>query len=180
MSERTKKDILAAYNGLIRKIDMDKLSVEMIANEAGISRATFYRHFKDKYDVMNYNYKLLLDELSDPKNSSSYQDLYEKLYRHGRTKLKFLRKAFNTQGINSLIDYIATYSQEIAEEITRQNRGGNGFTETERLQFDVYTIGIATMYKRWIFDQYNLTSEEAAKALYEMMPESLRDMWWVE
>lgn len=179
MSERTRQDILRAYNKLITRLDMEKISVEKLAKEAGISRATFYRHFKDKYDVMNYNYKILLDSMSRPEVSSGYEELYEKLYRYGRMNWKFLQRAFSTHGINSLCEYIATYSCEFVEKMTVMNRG-TGFTEAERIQMDVFTIGISTMYKKWIFDQYNLSAKEAAKALFEIMPPTLREMWWVD
>ena len=52
--------ILNAFNRLIRKKDFPSVTVGEIAKEAQISRATFYRHFHDKYDVMNYNFKSFL------------------------------------------------------------------------------------------------------------------------
>ena len=62
MQERTKEDILRAFNSLIEATDFDKITVQMIIDEAGIGRTTFYRYFKDKYDVMNYNYERYLQE----------------------------------------------------------------------------------------------------------------------
>ena len=53
--------ILDAFNRLIAEKDFQKISVEMIMNEAKVSRSTFYRYFKDKYEVMNANYKNVLD-----------------------------------------------------------------------------------------------------------------------
>ena len=46
---------------LISEVDFNKISVETIMKEAGVSRSTFYRYFKDKYDVMNANFKNILD-----------------------------------------------------------------------------------------------------------------------
>ena len=37
------------------------ITVADIIAEADVSKATFYRYFHDKYDVMNSNYKELLD-----------------------------------------------------------------------------------------------------------------------
>ena len=59
--KRTEMDILLALNRLIARMDMEKITTEKIVEEAKISRATFYRYFKDKYDVLNRNYKELLD-----------------------------------------------------------------------------------------------------------------------
>lgn len=152
----------------------------MIIHEADISKATFYRYFKDKYDVMNFNYKELLDNYSSPEESGSYRELYEKLYQYGIRNWKFLQRAFETTGYNSFCEFIGTYSYELIEKITGQNRGGQGLTETEKLQCDVFCIGVSFMYRNWIFEKYPLSPSEAADALYDIMPASLRDYWWID
>ena len=61
MVNRTLNAIIDGFNRLISEVDFNKISVEMIMKEAGVSRSTFYRYFKDKYDVMNANFKNILD-----------------------------------------------------------------------------------------------------------------------
>ena len=180
MVERTKKDILEAFNRLIKNIDMDKITVEMIIKEADISKATFYRYFRDKYDVMNYNYTRLLDSLTVQNSITSYKSLYRELYIYGKRHWQYMQKAFATYGKNSFGEYIENYSRSLVEKITEQNRQGQGLTATEQLQCDVLLNGIAFMYEKWIFSKYSLSPDEAAEALYNLMPESLRDMWWIE
>ena len=38
-----------------------QITVEAIVLDCGISKQTFYNHFKDKYDLMNYVYKIDMD-----------------------------------------------------------------------------------------------------------------------
>lgn len=179
MVDRTRKDIINAFNILIRKNSIEKISVEMLIKEAGISKSTFYRYFSDKYDVMNYNYKALLDCYAAPTASSSYLDLYKNLYKFGIKNWKFLQRAFNTTGKNSFCEFIEMYSREFIDKITMLNRNGNGLTEAEKLQCDVFCIGVSFMYRNWIFEKYPISPEEAAQALYEIMPKTLRDYWWI-
>ena len=72
--KRTELDILLALNRLIIRTDMNNITTEKIVQEAKISRATFYRYFKDKYDVLNRNYKELLDSCLN--QSSNYRELF--------------------------------------------------------------------------------------------------------
>ena len=51
----TKQHITDCFNVLCRKYPLDKITINMIVEMAGVSKSTFYRHFLDKYDVMNYN-----------------------------------------------------------------------------------------------------------------------------
>lgn len=178
MIERTKNAIVDAFNELITNHDFDKLTVTDIAKKAGVSKATFYRYFKDKYDVMNYNYMRLLDYYAAPERCHNYEELYYNLFFAARESWQYLRNAFNSTGANCFSYYIYQYSYEIAEQITKSNRDGQGFSSSERLQFDVFCKGISYMYENWIFGGYDISAEDAAKALYAMMPETLKYYWW--
>lgn len=57
MGNRTKREILRAFNELMTQRPIDKISVDDICEAADISRSTFYRQFRDKYDVLTYNFQ---------------------------------------------------------------------------------------------------------------------------
>ena len=81
MGNKTAKTILDSFNRLIVENDFHKITVEMIMKAAEVSRATFYRHFKDKYDVMNANFKQVLDYYVSPEQSGNYRDLCYHLFQ---------------------------------------------------------------------------------------------------
>ena len=81
-------------------------------------------------------------------------------------------------GFNSLNNYIYESSYETALAITKANRDGEGFTPVEELQVDVFCNGICAVYKKIVDEKYNIDPADAADALYEMMPESLKHYWW--
>ncbi len=178
MVSRTLQAIIDGFNRLIDKMDFHKISVEMIMNEAKVSRSTFYRYFKDKYDVMNANYKMALDYYIDPARSKNYRDLCYHLFDFGQRHLKIFRRALESTGFNSLSNFIYEYSYETALKITRLNRAGAGFTPVEELQVDVFCNGICAVYRNMICQRYKIDPSAAADALYEMMPESLKHYWW--
>ena len=178
MFNRTYNSIIDAFNRLIAEKDFNKITVEMIMEKAGVSRSTFYRYFKDKYDVMNANYKNLLDYYLDPSRSTNYRDLCFHLFEYAQKNLAIFKNALGSTGFNSFGNYIYTYSYEKALEITKANRDGQGFTPTEELQVDVFCNGICAVYKNLVEQRYKMSAQEAADALYEMMPESLKHYWW--
>ena len=102
--KRTERDIIYAFNRLLVHTEIEKITTQMIADEAGIGRATFYRYFKDKYDALNRNYKELLDNCL--KSSDNSRDLYFKLYSFARDEWSDFRRAVYTTGINSLEYYV--------------------------------------------------------------------------
>lgn len=178
MIDRTKNAIVDSFNYLIRTTEFEHITAKKIADVAGISKATLYRYFKDKYEIMNYNYKELLDRLLESPNCSDYRSLYYLLFYFGKRDWQFLHRAFKITGPNSLSDFIYEYSTETVLQITRMNRNGDGLSPSEQLQIDVFCIGISAMYRKWIFEGYPLTASEAADALFELMPDSLKYYWF--
>lgn len=175
--ERTERDIIYAFNRLIARAGIEKITTQMIADEAGVGRATFYRYFKDKYDVLNRNYKKLLDNCLQ--RCDNYRDLFFLLYSFARDEWSNFYRAFYTTGVNSFENYVYSYSKSVVEQITAQNRGGEGLTAAEAMQLDVVCYGISYMYKKWTLGQYPLDPDAAADALYAIMPESLKNYWFV-
>ena len=49
-SSYTRQRIFDAFNELLNHMPFEKITVEMIINQSGVSKSTFYRYFHDKYD----------------------------------------------------------------------------------------------------------------------------------
>ena len=176
MPERTRQAIVSAFNRLIARSEIEKITTEKIAAEADVSKATFYRYFKDKYDVLNYNYKVLLDHALE--QCDNYRDLFFRLFRFAREEWTEFRRAFYSTGVNSFENFVFSYSRSVVEQITAENRSGAGLTPEEALQVDVVCWGISYMYKKWTLGQYPLDADAAADALFALMPESLKHLWF--
>lgn len=73
---KTTKDIIAeSTKELMKSRTLDKILVEDIANNCGISRRAFYNHFKDKHEVISYIYKQYGDLYFRNKNLYSWRDV---------------------------------------------------------------------------------------------------------
>ena len=57
MKRKTPKEILtASFQELAAKKSIDKITIQEIVDNCGYSPATFYRHFKDKYDLIAWEH----------------------------------------------------------------------------------------------------------------------------
>ena len=52
----TQMAVVTAFEKLLSERKFGDITVNMICKEASISRATFYYHFKDKYDISQWHY----------------------------------------------------------------------------------------------------------------------------
>ena len=71
MKRKTAKEILAeSFRELAEKKPVDRITVPEIVENCGYSKTTFYREFKDKYDLMAWDYtrrqKVIMDQTASP------------------------------------------------------------------------------------------------------------------
>jgi AcrR family transcriptional regulator len=50
----TKQSLINAFFSLVNKKDFEKITIADITKGAQVNRATFYAHFKDKYELIDY------------------------------------------------------------------------------------------------------------------------------
>jgi AcrR family transcriptional regulator len=62
MASNTKQTILVAYFTLITQKNIDKVTVKDVVEECGITRQTFYYHFQDLLDVIEWGFRQKIEE----------------------------------------------------------------------------------------------------------------------
>jgi AcrR family transcriptional regulator len=62
---RTRLALHTAFMSLIEEKGFDAIIVQDIADRAMINRVTFYKHYRDKYDLLDHTMQALLDEFTD-------------------------------------------------------------------------------------------------------------------
>mgnify|MGYP000205340242 CR=1 FL=1 len=59
VSEKMKYKLANAMKELLVHTPVDKITVKQIVDQCDVTRPTFYRHFKDKYDLINWYFDVL-------------------------------------------------------------------------------------------------------------------------
>ncbi len=65
-SEITKNSIITATKNLIKNRPIEKISTRDITNACGLNRNTFYYHFKDKYEILEWIFNHEVKPVLDP------------------------------------------------------------------------------------------------------------------
>ena len=56
MSQTTKRALEASLKKLLLQKPLNKITINDITEDCGVNRMTFYYHFKDKFDLVNWIY----------------------------------------------------------------------------------------------------------------------------
>ncbi|MGN0255021.1 MAG: TetR family transcriptional regulator [Chordicoccus sp.] len=130
--EAMKLRLALAMRDCIGTTAVENITVKQICEESGTSRQTFYRHFLDKYDLINWYFDRLLTESFERMGQG--QTVYDGLVRkftYISDERAFFTAAFRSDEQNNLRDHdfhmiYHFYLQRIAlwqnYEFDRQNR----------------------------------------------------------
>ncbi|MCI2922926.1 TetR/AcrR family transcriptional regulator [Staphylococcus hominis] len=52
--QRTKKALITTFSDLLETKSFENITIQDLCEKANVRRSTFYRHFNDKYDLLNH------------------------------------------------------------------------------------------------------------------------------
>lgn len=107
-SNITKHALAEALRKLLEQMPFSKISVSHICKECGMNRKSFYYHFQDKYDLVNWIFDTEIEEVLSglPSQEQCFswkvvEVLCEYFYEHRA----FYSKVFQIEGQNSLMEH---------------------------------------------------------------------------
>ncbi len=170
----TKKIIIDSFQNLLANRKFESITVQDILDEAHCARGTFYRHFKDKYDVMNSFYYTLSQQIhSDPTLGGRQQlrMIIDSLIENAH----YFKKVTDTQGANGFQMFVKTYSREYFLGIYREHTQPDG-PIPDRIFFmaDFLSAGYSSVLKEWIIHRNGLSEDELTECLYAMTPKEFK------
>ena len=173
MAINVKQIIVDTIYELSREKPLSKVTVLDISKRSGISRQTFYNHFKDKNDLIRWVFICTLDRWDLVEKEGYYAYLCD-LYRKAQENGHFLRQACMLAGQNSLVEeiYIITYKYHRRHILMQLGEKQLPAQLEYALRFDAY--GSTNCYIQWLVERMPITPEDMALYAYESMPQIIR------
>ncbi|MGT2910816.1 dihydroxyacetone kinase transcriptional activator DhaS [Streptococcus cameli] len=117
----TKKRIAKAFKTLLETEEFEKISVVDIMELAGIRRQTFYNHFLDKYQLMDWIFENgLKEQITDNLSFISGHKLLKELFLYFEEEKDFYVQLFDIKGQNDFYSYFINYCQTVVEKILQE------------------------------------------------------------
>lgn len=178
MKRKTAKDILAAsFQELAATKSIDKITIQEIADNCGYSPATFYRNFKDKYDLIAWEHTRAVAVIVDRVGEYGYlwkQTLYDgaRMYFENKDYLANLLK--HTSGHDSFMRYMVQINSSTLEKYVLSVNGNRKLTQEEMMCVHMYCFGLVGLACEWIMGQIDATVEEIAEIYEQSIPDPLK------
>ncbi len=167
----TKRALSNALKELMKDKSFVSISVSEICDRCDMNRKSFYYHFKDKYDLVNWIFDTEVFDViqSMPLNEEETGldgkfAYFVRLMHFFYDNRSFYKKAFLIEGQNSFCEHFRELCYPVFANKVRRMYDNENNTD---FQADFYADAIIYSIKRWITDSAPMSPEEYSKNLFE-------------
>ena len=162
----TKRALAASLKELMAEQPFDKINVAQICQRCNMNRKSFYYHFKDKYDLVNWIFDTEFIELIKHENlSAGYTERWEFIEKNCRyfyQNHSFYRKALQIRGQNSFSDHFREYIRPFIAERISHLFGGE---QVDEFILDFFGDAVVCTMERWLRTKECMPPEQFVEKL---------------
>lgn len=164
-SNITKRALAASLKELMNERPFEKINVGDICEKCDMNRKSFYYHFRDKYDLVNWIFDVEFITVVSVDVNENIDELIQLLCNYFYENRTFYRKALQIEGQNCFKEHFREYMHPVIE--VRMNRYFEH--EDNKVAFFVQFITDAsvTAFERWILGRNCMPPEEFVEMLKE-------------
>lgn len=172
-----KMSVVDAMDELMRTTPIDRLSVSKICETSGISRATFYRYFTDKFGVVQWLLKFVMAQGANEigRTLSFYDGYYTSEALILERYYDFFANSAKSNDFNSLDRFAPRLRKEVLERTITMHYHRE---YTEHMRFLVYaTAEMETrLFPMWHYGNIDCSIEEVCQWMTECVPRELFEL----
>lgn len=179
-SNITKRALATSLKELMEEQPFDKINVAQICERCDMNRKSFYYHFKDKYDLVNWIFDtefiaLLKDENLEVVHAN-YKERWafiEKICQYFYHNHGFYRKALQIKGQNSFSDHFREYIQPLLADRISDLFGQK---QLDQFTMDFFTDAVICAMERWLLSKECMPPEQFLEKVKELTEKSARSI----
>lgn len=134
MSNTTKIALEASLKKLMLQKPFDKITINDLTKDCGISRMTFYNHFKDIYDLVEWSCEE--DGKQALQNNNTYDTWQEGLYQIFQAVLEnkpFILNVYRTVSREQIENYLFRLTRDLIENVVEEKSVGREISLEDKL-----------------------------------------------
>ena len=154
MSNATKYALEAAFKKLLLKKPLDKITINDLTGECGISRMAFYYHFKDIYDFVEW---VCLEDarraIQGKKTYDTWQEGLLQIFEAVVENKPFIMNVYRTLSREQIESYLFKLTHDLLMGVVEEKSDGINISEEEKAFIaDFYKYGFVGIMLDWIKD----------------------------
>ena len=141
MSDLTKRALEQSLKNLLLQKPLHKITISDIADDCGINRMTFYYHFKDIYDLVEWSCQEdAAKALAGKKTYETWQQGFEQIFEAVLANKPFIMNVYHSVSREQVENYLYKVTYDLLEGVVEEQAQGMSVRQEDK-------AFIATLYK---------------------------------
>lgn len=167
MSQITKRALEQSLKSLLQQKPLSKITISDITEDCGISRMTFYYHFKDIYDLVEWACaEDAARALQNKKTYDTWQQGFVQIFHAVRENKVFVMNVYRCVNREQVEKYLVPLTDQLIMGVITERASGMTVREADQ-QFiaQVYSYAFVGIMLDWIRDDMRADPEELVNRL---------------
>ena len=177
MSQVTKRALEQSLKNLLLKKPLTKITINDIAEDCGINRMTFYYHFKDIYDLVEWS--CLEDArraLEQKKNHDTWQQGLLQIFQAVRDNRPFILNVYRCVHREQVEKYLEPLVDNLVMGVLNEESAGITVREEDKAFItQVYSYILVGLMLDWIKDDMREEPKEIVERLGRLIDGSMEE-----
>lgn len=177
MTLMTKRELATSLKKLMQKKPLEKIRVKDVVADCGVNRQTFYYHFKDIYDLLDWIYKTeAVDRIAGYKTYDTWKQGYYMIFKYVADNHAFCMNTFYSLGRDHLDKFLYNITfhlligviDEISVELNIKKEQKNFVAE-------VYTFILIGLVVKWMKNGMKENPEDIIEKLNKLIEGEIKN-----
>ena len=167
MSQITKRALVQSLKSLLQQKPLSKITISDITEDCGISRMTFYYHFKDIYDLVEWACaEGVARALQNKMTYDTWQQGFIQIFHAVRENKVFVMNVYRCVSREQVEKYLVPLTDQLIMGVIAERSAGMTVREEDK-QFiaQVYSYAFVGIMLDWIRDDMRADPEELVNRL---------------
>jgi len=178
LKRKTTKEILAeSFQELALKKSVEKITVKEITDNCQLSTTTFYRLFKDKYDLIIWDYLKTINEIIEKNVRDGYpwsRIIYDGLHYFWDHHEYIKNVILHTSGYDAFLRLQTAANIDILEGYIKKACGKGELDSDTKIYVKMYVFAIVQTIAAWIVGDIECTPTHLGQLFENTVPDPLR------
>ena len=152
LSRRRKEQMAQSLKRLMAKKSLQKITIQEIADDCGINRYTFYYHFKDIYDLVEWSCQEdAAKALAGKKTYETWQQGFEQIFEAVLANKPFIMNVYRSVSREQVENYLYKLTYDLLEGVVEEQAAGMCVRpEDKAFIANVYKYAFVGLMLDWI------------------------------
>lgn len=178
LSQKRKEMMAASLKKLMVKKNIQKITIQEIADDCGMNRYTFYYHFQDIYDLLSWTFCQDFENLfANRYQCSTWEEWIRVLLEYLKKNAQFCKCAVNSIGRDTLRELCSKDLFRLMHGLLLEIKGSQELNE-DFLDFlsSFYLEAFCGILIQWIMTDMKIPEETLICYLHMTLDESMKQI----